>query len=176
MSRTAITTRGSMENVMQRVEADIQGFADQLLAEGMPRSEVVRRIHRLVQHRRNSFYQKHTTYSSMKQIVESILKKAQPDSKIEIGLYNLLAEAGIPFEFQYSIGRYRADYLIGGHLIVELDGPQHEAKRDDIRDKYLSRLGYTTIRVPTWLLTLDPEAVVEEIKERANTKKRSKAK
>lgn len=97
------------------------------------------------------------------------MNKFKAESKIEGIFYNTLKDNKIPFEFQVEIGKYRADYLINKFLVVEIDGPQHEKIRDDIRDAYMRRMGYKIIRVPTWLLCMDSVAVVESIKEVINT-------
>lgn len=85
------------------------------------------------------------------------------DSKAERIFYSLLAESGLNFNFQVEIGVYRVDYLVNGNLIIELDGPQHIKERDDKRDQYLRGLGYKIIRVPIWILSIDKEAVIQEI-------------
>jgi len=86
------------------------------------------------------------------------------DSKIEQKFYELLLEEKIPFKFQYNIGPYRADYLVAGFLVVEIDGPQHNKGYDANRDKYMRRMGYKVIRVPIWILGACPEAVLTEIR------------
>jgi len=97
--------------------------------------------------------------------IEKLKEEARADSKIEGIFYNELTDSGIQFEFQVSIGRYRADYLIKKFLIVEIDGPQHEKPRDDIRDAYVRKMGYKILRVPTWLLCMDSKAVIQSIGE-----------
>jgi len=86
------------------------------------------------------------------------------DSKAEAVFYDMLCKNGIKFKYQYPIGQYRVDYLIGDWLIIELDGPQHEKNRDEIRDKYLQKMGYGVLRVPLPTVALDPDAVIREIK------------
>lgn len=101
-------------------------------------------------------------------VVQDIREKA--DSKIEAIFYNHLCEAGIDFEFQYRIGKYRVDFFIPDTLIVEIDGPHHDSKlqkeRDRKKDNYLKFLGYEILRIPTLVLTYSPKAVIDEIKSR----------
>ncbi|MHB0953648.1 MAG: endonuclease domain-containing protein [Allorhizobium sp.] len=55
---------------------------------------------------------------------------------------------GHKFRRQVPIGPYIVDFLCADKkLIVELDGFQHaEDPRDEIRDRYLSSLGYRILR------------------------------
>lgn len=93
-------------------------------------------------------------------------REEKADSATEVVLYNKLVQSGIKFSFQVKIGRYRADFVIGS-LIVEVDGPHHanQVTYDQIRDKYLRKMGYTIMRVPADLVALVPAAVVQSIKE-----------
>ena len=91
------------------------------------------------------------------------LQKA--DSKAEAIFYELLQNSGTKFSFQHNIGPYRVDYLVMGFLIIEIDGPQHDKNHDDKRDKYLRKMGYKIIRIPTWVLVSCPDAAIQEIKE-----------
>ena len=98
--------------------------------------------------------------------IESLRKR---DSKAEMVFYEMMIAAGIKFRFQYKIGPYRADYLIGDNLVVELDGPQHRKQNsvdhDLKRDKYLISRGYNVLRLDLDMVILDPKAAVEGIEE-----------
>lgn len=91
------------------------------------------------------------------------------DSKAEAIFYEKLRESGIVFQFQYKIGPYRADYLVGESLVVELDGPTHnsrEAKEHDLkRDAYLVKRGFNVLRLNLDIVALNPQAAIEGIKE-----------
>ena len=89
-----------------------------------------------------------------------------PDSKIELYVHNALQEERIQFSFQYKIGPFRADFLIAESLVLEIDGPMHNEEYDMRRDKYLKKMGYDVMRVPTWLVEMDMSMVINEIKER----------
>ena len=54
----------------------------------------------------------------------------------------------IKYKFQYIIGSYIVDFLVG-NTIYEIDGSSHIGKEeyDKIRTKYLSAKGYKVIRV-----------------------------
>jgi len=93
---------------------------------------------------------------------------ANADSKIETIYFKLLEKQGIKFKFQYKISVFRADFLIDGWLIFEIDGPLHDKGRDGIRDAHLKQLGYETFRVPAWIAASSPSAVIENIKELIN--------
>lgn len=65
--------------------------------------------------------------------------------------YRFLQELGIKFEPQFHESPYWLDFLVEDKLDLEVDGetwhkPNNE--KDAKRDKYISSLGYTIIRVP----------------------------
>lgn len=99
------------------------------------------------------------------------IKRIQEDSKAELIFGNFLKRNNIPFKFQYKIGRYRADFLIDDSLVVELDGPQHNNRKeyDEIRDKYIRKLGYKVLRIRLLYFMLDERAVLEAVQEARRT-------
>jgi superfamily I DNA and/or RNA helicase len=79
----------------------------------------------------------------------------QPDfeSRSEQVFYDALKSAGLNFEYQVPIGRYRADFILKQEdkfLCIELDGEQHNQAKsyDHSRDRYFEELGYTVLRIP----------------------------
>jgi len=141
-------------------------FIKQLVLEGLDKNIIVQACKQYTTSKVNDYY-----YNIKRPVLlgDSLMKcfdemaGNQQDSKAEAVFYNMLLDEGIDFKFQYKIGRYRADYLLGDDLIVELDGPQHDKGRDEIRDKYLRKLGYRILRVPIHTVAIDREAVFREI-------------
>lgn len=116
----------------------------------------------------NYYAAQKTSMDSMQVVLSSIsLQKAQ--SKVEDIFYHTLLKAKIQFKFQYPVGPYTADFIVKEFLNVEIDGPSHEEAKqkenDQRRDKYFHDMGYEVLRVPTWLLALDENAVVKEIRD-----------
>ncbi len=49
---------------------------------------------------------------------------------------------------QYAVGPYVLDFYIhAARLCIEIDGPEHDPKHDQVRDAYLAELGIRTIRI-----------------------------
>lgn len=114
------------------------------------------------------FYKQKKQPQKVGDIIEGHLYNIGPakaDSKIETIYYDILTANNIPFEFQYKIGPYRADFLIDKVLVFEIDGPMHDKEHDDKRDEYINRMGYEVLRVPAWLASVNHDAIVAEIKE-----------
>ncbi len=65
--------------------------------------------------------------------------------------HNILHKTEVHF-YNKKLGKnYFVDFLFEDiHLIIELDGTQHEdtKEEDAIRDLYFTNLGYTVIRIP----------------------------
>lgn len=52
------------------------------------------------------------------------------------------------FDFQVRIGFYVVDFVFPAKmLIIEIDGPNHEAEHDSKRDEWLATAGFTTWRI-----------------------------
>jgi len=111
------------------------------------------------------YYKKQRELSPLQDTVSHLISRSE-DSRIEGIFFDLLVEAEVPFKFQYQIGCYYVDFLIGDFLVFEIDGPQHKQKKvyDEARDKYMRRLGYQILRIEAWLLTMDPYLIINEIK------------
>jgi very-short-patch-repair endonuclease len=50
---------------------------------------------------------------------------------------------------QVKIGQYRADFVLPGNIVIEVDGVQHFERKsyDNKRDRYLESFGYSVIRI-----------------------------
>jgi len=147
---------------------DFLPFAEQLAAEGARENEIVRAYHAWLKSKTQNYYSKAKSgMTPLMTAIKAALTQAKGDSKAEVIFYQILESAGINFKFQFPIGPYRADFLIAGFLVLEIDGPQHlkSGKKDDARDKYMRTMGYKIIRVPLSILCACPEAVIEEIQE-----------
>ena len=56
---------------------------------------------------------------------------------------------GLKFRRQVPLGPYIADFVCYRHrLIVEADGPDHDAGRDAVRDAWLGSQGFRVLRFP----------------------------
>jgi very-short-patch-repair endonuclease len=144
---------------------------EELRAEGMSDSYIIKAYNNLIKAETRKFYRAQHEPTSLKTSILSSIQEISgksADSKIELYYCDFLNEAHIPFEFQYKIGKFRADFLIAKWLVFEIDGPLHDKDKDAFRDKYMRGLGYDVFRVPAWLASVNHEAVIEEIKELIN--------
>ena len=72
---------------------------------------------------------------------------------------------GVKFRRQFPIGRYVVDFVCLRHrLIIEADGPFHDAERDLIRDAWLIAQGFRVMRFPNGRIEVWQERVVDEIR------------
>ena len=90
----------------------------------------------------------------------------------ELRLWRLLRDrrlSGLKFRRQVPIGPYVVDFLcVGARLIVEADGSQHgENLRDERRDGYLAREGWTVLRFWNRDILRDRQSVIDTILARA---------
>jgi very-short-patch-repair endonuclease len=75
---------------------------------------------------------------------------------------------GLKFRRQVPIGPYVADFVSLRHrLIVEADGPLHDADHDARRDDWLRSQHFRVLRFPNALITLYPDVVLDEIRQAA---------
>lgn len=68
---------------------------------------------------------------------------------------------GLKFRRQVVIGPYVADFVCLRHrLIVEADGPFHDAARDAVRDAWLATQGFRVLRFQNQQIELRDREVV----------------
>jgi very-short-patch-repair endonuclease len=75
---------------------------------------------------------------------------------------------GVQFYRQKPLGRYIVDFFAPRvKLVVEVDGSQHlegeHAKKDALRDRYLSGLGLKILRFDSRTILTDTDTVIEVI-------------
>ena len=71
---------------------------------------------------------------------------------------------GLKFRRQVPIGRYVADFMCLRHrLIVEADGPLHDAEKDERRDAWLRGQGFRVLRFTNEQIEKGPGLVLAAI-------------
>lgn len=156
----------------RKAGSQFKAIAEQMVSEGADVNQVLVTFDNFAKLKSRQFYKKGANISTLGSVIASILTKPKADSKAELIFIDILNDNNIKYKFQYKIGPYKADFLLGESLVCELDGPHHtqpEQKAHDLkRDKYLRKMGYKVLRIPLIVLTLDQRAVIEEIKEILN--------
>jgi very-short-patch-repair endonuclease len=70
----------------------------------------------------------------------------------------------LKFRRQAPIGRYVVDFVCHRfRLIVEADGPFHDAQRDSVRDDWLGTQGYRVLRFTINMIDQQPNLVIQQI-------------
>ncbi len=98
------------------------------------------------------------------------MRRAPTDA--ELRLWRLLRDrrlSGLKFRRQVPVGPYIVDFLcVGARLIVEADGGQHgDNLRDERRDAYLAREGWTVLRFWNHDVLRNRDSVIDTILARA---------
>lgn len=158
------------QKLRQKGLEKLKPLVEQLISESMDKNKIIYTAKRYTESKVNNYYTKTLGLQQINPLIKKALDTVmgkQEDSRAEAIFYYLLVENGIDFQFQYQIGPYRADYLVGEDLVVELDGPLHDKASDKRRDNYLRKMGYRVLRIPIFVVSLSLEAVIKEIKEAA---------
>ncbi len=95
----------------------------------------------------------------------------QPAPRSGSGAASPGSKTGFPFRRQLVIGPYIVDFACTTvRLVVEVDGPYHEdrARPDAQRDRLLTDLGWTVLRIRDHLVFQDLDAVVRTIVAKAS--------
>jgi len=153
------------EKLHNRALESFKPMIDQMAGEGCSQEQIVRAYQVQMKIKTNQYYDKLKGMTCIRTILKDADITQKADSKAEMIFYTLMQGSGIKFTFQHTIGPYRADYLVMGFLVIEIDGPQHDKNHDERRDQYLRKMGYKIIRIPTWVLMSCPEAAIHEIQE-----------
>ena len=93
--------------------------------------------------------------------IKNKLKQTQMSAKAV--LYQELIMANIPFKQQYLIAPYCAEFLIGESIVIEIYTLDEDNTKE--RYKYFDKYGYKVYRYPSWLILIDPKAVIKQIQE-----------
>ena len=73
---------------------------------------------------------------------------------------------GMKFRRQVPIGPYVVDFISYRHrLIIEADGPFHDADCDRVRDAWLATQGFRVLRFSNAEVEVWPDRVLDEIRE-----------
>ncbi|MDP3737955.1 MAG: DUF559 domain-containing protein [Hyphomonadaceae bacterium] len=71
---------------------------------------------------------------------------------------------GASFRQQHPIGPYFADYCcVSLKLVVEVDGPLHDRRRDAARDRFMTARGYDVLRFSVQEMDTNFRGVLETI-------------
>lgn len=159
---TLVTTKRITDDAIKTFSSVIE----QMASEGCDTDQIVKAFQHHVEAKTQAFYRM-PDFVKLHKVINAIIE-APADSKAERILLRILADNGIKCVFHRKIGPYVADYLVNEKVIIELDGPDHhkisQGQNDESRDRYLKRMGYEVVRIPIWALSIDTEAIVEEIK------------
>ena len=86
-------------------------------------------------------------------------QESYPESVFRQFLESMGAVKGVDFFQEYSVWRYRLDFVFIDELgkrCIEIDGGQHEwaeqQAHDQIRDEYLKSQGWQILRIPVSVL------------------------
>ncbi|HWF75936.1 MAG TPA: endonuclease domain-containing protein [Caulobacteraceae bacterium] len=75
---------------------------------------------------------------------------------------------GLKFRRQVPLGPYVADFVCLRHrLVIEADGPFHDAEHDARRDDWLRSQQFRVLRFPNTMIAVYPDEVLERIREAA---------
>lgn len=164
-----ITTKEIQQRLCNGSKDKLLSLASQMRAAGVNDDGVREAVSKYIDLKVDEFYNQKRELTPLKDILIQCL--SMPDSTAEAVFFQMLRDNGIPFQFQYKIGPYVADYLIGDRLVVELDGPVHrkanQKRHDETRDAYMVRLGYHVLRLNLEIIALDIQAAIDGIKELA---------
>jgi very-short-patch-repair endonuclease len=115
---------------------------------------------------------KHRTLGARDATVRMARKLRKEMSLPEVLLWQRLKlhPGGYQFRKQHPIGSYALDFAcIRARLAIEVDGESHERgirpERDEVRDAWVLRQGFQTLRIPATEVLKNVEGVVTAIVE-----------
>ena len=105
-------------------------------------------------------------YSRTEEITERARDLREDVSATESKLWPRLCRdrMGAPFRQQHPIGPYFADYCcVPLKLVVEVDGPLHDRRKDGVRDRLMAARGYDVLRFSVQEMDTNFRGVLETI-------------
>ena len=152
------------ERLLKKVSQDFLPIAERLRSEGVSDANIMITLNRHIDRERHKLYNLKKEPEAIKGAIKRVMDQ-ENDSKIEHIYYQLFEKNGIPFKFQYKIGPYRADFLIAGDIVFEIDGPWHNKDYDKVRDEYMESRGYSIMRIPFNIAASYHRTVLEDLQE-----------
>ena len=150
----------------------IKDIVPDLVESGMDTKQITDIAKKYIETKKRQFYiQQETESIKIKNIlvgslcVISDVENKGKLNKTENIFSEQLKKRRLEFKTQFSIGRYRVDYLFDDWLVFEGDGPHHadQEEYDSKRDKYLEKMGYNVVRVSWDIVAQVQEEVIDEI-------------
>jgi very-short-patch-repair endonuclease len=87
--------------------------------------------------------------SNLRNVARSLRARAPATEKLIWDLVRDRRLSGLKFRRQVPVGPYVVDFFCARHrLIVEADGPFHDAEEDRARDAWLGAHGFKVIHLP----------------------------
>jgi very-short-patch-repair endonuclease len=168
-----ITTSEMQQRLVDESREKLLENAKYMRDHGLKDTEIRRMVQAHVKTKMRQFYSQRKDFSTIGDCIGEAASEMSGikdrTSKAEMIFHEMLTESGVKFQFQYRIGPYRADYLVGDNLVVELDGPHHKraesVKHDLVRDAYMIEKGFAILRLDLDVVAMDPKAAIEGIKE-----------
>jgi very-short-patch-repair endonuclease len=159
-------TLGTTKRITDDMVKTFSPVIEQMASEGCDTDKIVKAFQHHVEAKTRVFYRM-PDFVKLAKVINAVID-APADNKAERILLRILADDGIKCVSHRKIGPYVADYLVNEKVIIELNGPNHQkisqGNHDKRRDEYLKRMGYEVVRIPIWALSIDTEAIIEEIK------------
>ena len=92
------------------------------------------------------------------------LRRTVSKTEARLWLHLRNGQIGASFRRQHPIGRFFADYACPEHhLVIEIDGPLHERRRDASHDAAMAKLGWTVLRFTLEDMDERIDSIVETI-------------
>jgi len=100
------------------------------------------------------------------------LRKSVSKSEAKLWLYLRGGQLGASFRRQHPIGPYFADYYCAAlGIVIEADGPQHQAAYDAARDSVMEARGLMVLRFRTHEIVDGLEGVIDAIRNAVRLRK-----
>ena len=172
------STKKNFKDLVNDLEIKYHPIVDHWLRNGKSQNEVTRLLKKIMDEKTKIFYKdknivplRYALDECLIDIYKSYVGESLgklTDSSAERIFLEMMRDERIPVRFHSKIGPYTVDYLVNGILVVELDGPRHARKKqiekDEIRNRYLLRMGYKVLRVPVLMLHDDKRKVLRIIR------------
>ena len=152
------------KSLIKKMLDDFKPVAEDMAKNGLDEDKIVHAFISHIKIKQSQYYSQRNQPELIKNIMYKAIKKLKSRiSKAELIFHELLEINNIKFEYQYPIGPYFADFMVNNSLVLEIDGPYHDKRHDDTKDKYLKKMGYRVMRVPLTILFHSPQALIKEI-------------
>lgn len=150
------------EETLQRLEGLIRLMAER----GRGPDEIASFVSKCISREIEAYAKPKEVQVGLKDLINRIMTTLKSTTiTAEARFMALLDDEGIEYIHHYPIGAYFVDFLVGKQIAVDIEKADNSLDFYPKKETYLKTMGYEYFRVPSFVVGLDKDSIVEVLME-----------